>query len=131
MSESPLPQPDLQRIGQLALPVADLDRSVAFYRDQLGLRFLFQAPRGLAFFDCAGLRLMLDAPAFERGNRFGSVLYFTVDDLPTTFAALGARGVRFESAPHLVARLPDREVWMAFFRDPDGSLLALMSEVSL
>lgn len=131
MSESALPQPDLKRIGQLALPVADLDRSVAFYRDQLGLRFLFQAPPGLAFFDCTGLRLMLDAPAFERGSRFGSVLYFTVDDLPTNFAALGARGVRFESAPHLVARLPDREVWMAFFRDPDGSLLALMSEVSL
>ncbi|MCZ7597879.1 MAG: VOC family protein [Gammaproteobacteria bacterium] len=91
MSESALPQSDLGRVGQLALPVADLDRSVAFYRDQLGLRFLFQAPPGLAFFDCAGLRLMLDAPAFERGNRFGSVLYFSVDDLPTHFAALGAR----------------------------------------
>jgi methylmalonyl-CoA/ethylmalonyl-CoA epimerase len=118
----------LGRIGQIAMPVTDVERSTAFYRDVVGLPFLFAAPPGLAFFDCDGVRLMLDGPAADRAGR-GSVLYFRVDDLQAAFGLLSDRGVAFEAEPHLVARMPDHELWMAFFRDPDGNLLALMSEV--
>jgi methylmalonyl-CoA/ethylmalonyl-CoA epimerase len=115
-------------IGQIAVPVTDIDRSVAFYRDVLGMRFLFQAPPGLGFFDCGGVRLMLDMPAGEQAGR-GGVLYFTVDDIDDAFRRLCARGLEFEADPHLVAKLPDHDLWMSFFRDPDRNLLALMSEV--
>ena len=118
----------LTRIGQIAVPVADVDRAVAFYRDVLGMRFLFQAPPGLGFFDCGGVRLMLDAPAKAQAGS-GSVIYYQVGDLQGAFEALTARGVVFEAKPHLIARMPDHELWMAFFRDPDKNLLALMSEV--
>lgn len=118
----------LSEIGQIAVPVTDIDRAVAFYRDVLGMRFLFQAPPGLAFFDCAGVRLMLDAPAAAQAGQ-GSVIYYKVPDLQAAFVSLAARGVAFEAKPHLIAKMPDHELWMAFFRDPDGNLLALMSEV--
>jgi methylmalonyl-CoA/ethylmalonyl-CoA epimerase len=118
----------LAQIGQVAVPVSDIERAIAFYRDVLGMRFLFKAPPGLGFFDCAGVRLMLDAPAqAQAGN--GSVLYYKVPDLQAAFDSLSARGVTFEAKPHLVAKMPDHELWMAFFRDPDRNLLALMSEV--
>ena len=120
---------ELSQIGQIAVPVTDIERAVAFYRDSLGMRFLFQAPPGLAFFDCAGVRLMLDAPAKTQSEGGSSVIYFKVRDLDTAFATLSARGVSFEAKPHLVAKLPDHDLWMAFFRDPDRNLLALMSEV--
>ena len=119
----------LSQIGQIAVPVGDIDRAIAFYRDSLGMRFLFAAPPGLGFFDCAGVRLMLDAPAKAQGDNFSSVIYYKVPDLNTAFDTLSARGVLFEAEPHLIAKLPDHELWMAFFRDPDGNLLALMSEV--
>ena len=118
----------LDHIGQIAVPVSDVERAIAFYRDVLGMRFLFQAPPGLGFFDCGGVRLMLDGPAAAQAG-LGSVLYYRVDDLEGAFDALSARGVEFEAAPHLIAELPDHELWMAFFRDPDKNLLALMAEV--
>jgi methylmalonyl-CoA/ethylmalonyl-CoA epimerase len=93
------------------------------------MRFLFQAPPGLAFFDCAGVRLMLDAPARAQAETRSSVIYYKVPDLQAACETLSARGVRFEAEPHLIAKLADHELWMAFFRDPDGNLLALMSEV--
>jgi methylmalonyl-CoA/ethylmalonyl-CoA epimerase len=118
----------LDGIGQIAVPVTDIDRAVAFYRDVLGMRFLFQAPPGLGFFDCGGVRLMLDGPARDRAGT-ASVIYYKVADLQSAFETLQARGVRFEAEPHLIAKLPDHDLWMAFFRDPDGNLLALMDEV--
>ena len=128
MSGSPFAAFGLTSIGQIAVPVTDVDRAVAFYRDVLGMRFLFQAPPGLGFFDCGGVRLMLDGPArAQAGN--SSVVYYKVDDITAAFTTLSARGVTFETAPHLIARLPDHELWMAFLRDPDRNLLALMSEV--
>lgn len=120
--------PGLDQIGQIAVPVTDLERAVEFYRDTLGMRFLFEAPPGLAFFDLSGVRLMLEGPA-EEGAGKASVVYYRVEDIEASFDTLSGRGVRFEAEPHLVARLPDHELWMAFFRDPDGNLLALMSEV--
>jgi methylmalonyl-CoA/ethylmalonyl-CoA epimerase len=118
----------LGEIGQIAVPVADVERAVAFYRDTLGMRFLFQAPPGLAFFDAGGVRLMLDGSAAAQAGR-GTAIYYRVPELEAAVATLTRRGVAFEAAPHLVARMPDHELWMAFLRDPDGNLIALMSEV--
>jgi catechol 2,3-dioxygenase-like lactoylglutathione lyase family enzyme len=128
MSSSPQANFGLAQIGQIAVPVADVERAIAFYRDVLGMRFLFQAPPGLGFFDCAGVRLMLDEPAKAQAGH-GSVIYYKVPDLQAAVERLAARGVTFEAKPHLIAKLPDHELWMAFFRDPDQNLLALMSEV--
>jgi catechol 2,3-dioxygenase-like lactoylglutathione lyase family enzyme len=119
-------------IGQIAFTVADLPRAVAFYRDVLGLRFLFDAPPSLAFFDCGGTRLMLAPPEREgaaAGQQFNSILYYTVPDIHAAARALGERGVSFEQPPHVVARLAAADLWMAFLRDPDGHLLAITSEV--
>lgn len=129
MSDSLTANFELGNIGQIAVPVSDIDRAVAFYRDTLGMRFLFQAPPGLGFFDCGGVRLMLDAPARAQSKNYSSVIYYRVADLDSAFTTLSARGVAFEAKPHLIATLPDHELWMAFFRDPDDNLLALMSEV--
>jgi len=128
MSDSPSTL-HLDQIGQIAMPVRDVEKAIAFYRDVLGMRFLFKAPPGLGFFDCAGVRLMLDQPAGAQAGAYGSVLYYKVPDIQDAFATLTTRGVIFEGKPHLIAKMPDHELWMAFFRDPDRNLLALMSEV--
>ena len=121
---------ELEVIGQIAVPVSDIDKAVAFYRDVLGMHFLFQAPPGLGFFDCNGVRLMLDAPARENDkDAHSSIIYFKVPDLQAAYDTLMGRGVVFEQAPELVAPMSDHDLWMAFFRDPDMNLLALMSEV--
>lgn len=118
----------LNQIGQIAIPVGDLERAVGFYRDVLGMQFLFQAPPGLAFFDCGGVRLMLDLPAKQQSNHFSSIIYYKVDDLPSAFETLKARGVQFDQGPELVTKMPDHELWMAFLKDPDGNVLGLMWE---
>ena len=122
--------PALSRIHQISIRAHDTERAVKFYRDTLGLRLLFQAPGGLAFFDCGGVRLMLSPPepAFDHQ---GSIVYFAVDDIKATHAAFVAGGVPFRTAPHMVAKLPDREVWLADFEDSEGNVLALMSEPKL
>jgi methylmalonyl-CoA/ethylmalonyl-CoA epimerase len=116
----------LSSIGQIAITVADVDRAAAYYRDTLGMNLLFQFP-GLGFFDCDGVRLMLATPE-KPGESYSSIVYFKVPDIHRAHAALAARGVAFEREPHLTARMPDHDLWMAFFRDPDRNLLALMCE---
>ncbi len=118
----------LNPIGQIAVPVRDIDRAVVFYRDVLKMKFLFQAPPGLGFFDCKGIRLMLDTAAKDSAGK-ASVIYYLVTDIQIAFETLSSRGVAFESKPHFIAKMPDHELWMAFFRDPDGNLLALMCEI--
>jgi methylmalonyl-CoA/ethylmalonyl-CoA epimerase len=118
----------LSTIGQIAMPVKDLARAVAFYRDRLDMRFLFQAPPALAFFDCDGVRLMLDVPEDQAFARHGSVLYFKVADIDAAYKDLTAAGVTFRGEPHVIAKLPDHELWMAFFDDTEGNTLALMHE---
>lgn len=120
----------LDSIGQIHISVDDIDRAVAFYRDVLGMNFLFQVPgQPMAFFDCGGVRLYLGKP--ERAEfRSAPLLYYRVADLQAAVTALQARGVSFESAPHMVHRAADHELWMAGFRDPDGNHLLLMSEVA-
>jgi len=126
-------EPGLRRIGQIAVPVQDLGRAVAFYRDVLGLRLLFQAPPGLAFFECGGVRLMLSLPEGPDQAHYASVIYYVVDDLAATWDAVTARGAMPSAAgqaePHLIARMPDHDLWMAFIQDSEGNLLGLMSEV--
>jgi methylmalonyl-CoA/ethylmalonyl-CoA epimerase len=120
----------LSRIHQISMRVHDVDRAVRFYRDALGLPFLFAAPPRLAFFDCGGVRLMLSTP--EPGfDHPGSVVYFAVEDIVGAHAALTARGVTFGGEPHKIATLADREVWLAEFQDTEGNALALMSEPRL
>jgi methylmalonyl-CoA/ethylmalonyl-CoA epimerase len=119
----------LEEIGQIAVPVSDIDQAISFYRDILGMNFLFKAPPGLGFFDCSGVRLLLDAPGKKQEKNYSSIIYYKVSDIQATYETLSERGVVFEQKPELVAKMPDHELWMAFFRDPDSNLLALMSEV--
>jgi methylmalonyl-CoA/ethylmalonyl-CoA epimerase len=118
----------LSTIGQIAMAVKDLPRAVAFYRDQLGLEFLFQVPPGLAFFNCDGVRLMIEVPPDKEFAHPGSILYFKVTDIDASYAELKARGVDFRDEPHLIAKMPDHEIWMTFFKDGEGNTLALMCE---
>jgi methylmalonyl-CoA/ethylmalonyl-CoA epimerase len=118
---------NISGIGQIAVNVHDLERATAFYRDTLGLRFLFAIPRA-AFFDCGGVRLMLGTPETPELDHPASILYYRVDDIRAAHEALARKGVRFEDEPHLIARMPDHELWMVFFRDSEENLVALMEE---
>jgi methylmalonyl-CoA/ethylmalonyl-CoA epimerase len=115
-------------LGQIAISTDDVPRAVAFYRDALGLEFLFQAGP-LAFLACGDVRIMLSPPESPELDHPSSVLYFRVDDIRAARADLAGRGVPFDDEPHLIARMTDHELWMTFFRDPDGNLHGLMSEV--
>jgi len=120
--------PTLQSIGQIAITTHDLPRSVVFYREALGLEYLFEAGP-LAFFGCGDVRIMLAVPENEEVDHPSSIVYFRVADIAAAREELLARGVPFDDEPHLIARMPDHELWMTFFRDPDRNLLGLMSEV--
>lgn len=116
----------ISRIGQVSLVVTDLDRAVAFYRDTLGITLAFQVPN-MAFFACGGMRIMMTRP--EPGQPAGnSVLYFVTAGIEARHGELAAKGVRFEGDPHLIAKMPDHDLWMAFFRDSEDNLMALMEE---
>ena len=119
----------LSRIGQIAITVKDVKRATVFYRDTLGMKFLFEAPPGLAFFDCGGVRLMLTLAPTPELDHPPSILYYQVDDIVKAHDLLASRGAVFVEKPHVVARLPDHDLWLASFRDSEGNLLALMSEV--
>lgn len=123
------PTLSLSRIGQIAIVVKDVEQATAFYRDTLGMRFLFAFP-GLAFFDCDGVRLMLSKPETKEFDHPSSVLYFRVADINAAHETLRSRNVEFIDEPHIVARMPDYDLWMAFFRDPDANIFALMAEVA-
>jgi catechol 2,3-dioxygenase-like lactoylglutathione lyase family enzyme len=115
--------PGLSAIGQIGISVRDVERAVIFYRDTLGLPFLSRVPN-MAFFDCGGIRLMLGP------GEASSVIYYKVDNIQAATDALKSRGVTFERPPHLVAKMPDHDLWMAFFQDPEGNTLALMCEIA-
>jgi len=117
----------LSQLGQISMNAHDVDRATAFYADTLGVKLLFRAG-GMAFFDCAGVRLMLSKPSSPEYDHPGSVLYFKVDDLEGRHLELADKGVTFVSKPHLIAKMPDHELWMAFFKDTEGNTLALMCE---
>ncbi len=115
-------------IGQINIPVHDLPRAIQFYRDTLGMKFLFEVPK-MGFFDCDGIRLLLALPEGEGTDHPSSILYFKVDDIRLSTEALRARGVTITGDAERIAEMPDHDLWMSFFEDTEGNLLALMSEV--
>jgi catechol 2,3-dioxygenase-like lactoylglutathione lyase family enzyme len=119
----------LSQIGQISMRAHDIARATEFYRDKLGLPFLFAVPGKLSFFDCAGVRLMLTLPEGAQFDHPGSVLYFKVDDIVAAFKELEERGVKIVEPPHLIARMDTYDLWMGFFNDSEDNVLSLMSEV--
>ena len=115
-------------IGQLLVPVENLERAIAFYRDTIGLRFLFSAPPQMSFFQCGDVRLLIGVPESDTDRQRGSAIYFRVADIDAVFTTLSARGVAFGTPPHLVHRAATSELWLSDFKDPDGNQLVLMSE---
>jgi methylmalonyl-CoA/ethylmalonyl-CoA epimerase len=127
---TPIPiGPTLSQIGQVFVNVKDLDRAIAFYRDVLGMTFLFTAPPGMAFFDCGGIRIMLGVADRPELNHPASIIYYKVDDIEKVAEIFKARGVEFILEPRLVAPMPTYDLWLADFKDSEGNILALMSEV--
>ncbi len=117
------------KIGQLLIPIENFEQGVAYYRDVLGLPFLFSAPPQMAFFNCGSVRLLVGVmPPGQKAER-GSAIYFQVQDIKAVYSGLEGKGVMFKAEPHLVNRTPTSELWLAEFNDPDGNQLALMSEV--
>ena len=119
----------LSAIEQIAINVSDIDRAVEFYRDKLGMKFLFSAPPSLAFFDCGGIRLMLSPPARPEFDHPSSIIYFNVDDIQQAHATLAGRGVIFEEQPTFVANMGSYDLWIGAFRDSENNLLGIMSHV--
>jgi catechol 2,3-dioxygenase-like lactoylglutathione lyase family enzyme len=115
-------------IGQIAITVSDVDAALAFYRDILGLPFLFRPAPNLAFLDSGGVRLMLSTPQGAGSVGGNSILYFKVADIEHAFVSLLDRGAVGEREPHATAELSDHTLWLAFLRDPDGNLVGLMEE---
>lgn len=118
----------LSDIGQIAITVSDINTALLFYRDVLGLRFLFSPGANLAFLAAGDVRIMLSTPQGAGSVGHNSILYFKVRDIAEAHAAIVGRGATNERAPQLTAKMPDHELWMAFLRDPDGNLVGLMEE---
>ncbi|MEO7086551.1 MAG: VOC family protein [Gemmatimonadaceae bacterium] len=118
----------LSRIRQIAIVCKDIARATVFYRDTLGLPFLFSAGPNLAFFDCGGVRLMLTTAERKQDENASSMLYYLVTDIEATQRALAEKGVMFGDAPHMIAQMPDHQLWLAAFTDSEGNGLALMEE---
>lgn len=119
---------NLSHIEQIAIPVRELARATAFYRDTLGMKLLFEVPPTLAFFDCDGIRLALSTSSDPMYDPPGSIVYYRVADIEAAHLDLEGRGVEFLQGPHKIAELGDVEIWMAFFEDTEGNTLAITSE---
>lgn len=114
------------RIGQIAIVCRDVARARDFYRDVMGLKHLFDAGPTLSFFQCGTTRIMLSR---AEGDASGtSVLYYFVPDIEATTQELGGKGVKFVDEPHMIAKMPDHELWLAEFRDSENNMMALMEE---
>jgi methylmalonyl-CoA/ethylmalonyl-CoA epimerase len=118
-------------VAQLLIPVSDFDKGLSFYRDILGVPFLFAAPPQMAFFNCGGVRLLVGVMPEGQTAQRRSAIYFQVSDIGAVFSTLKDQGVAFGAEPHVVHRTPKSELWLAEFADPDGNQLALMSDVPL
>ena len=119
---------EINQIGQIAINIHNTDRAVEFYRDTLGLKLLFAAGH-LAFFDCGGVRLMLSPPEKPEFDHPSSILYFKVQDIQSAHTELVRKNVKTEDQPHLIAKMADHDLWLSSFRDSEGNLMCLMSEV--
>lgn len=121
----------IKSVGQIAIAITDIERSVEFYKEKLGLKLLFEAPPGLAFFDCDGVRLMLTTLQGEEKDHHTSVIYYKVSDIQSAAASLKDMGVTFIREPQLTAKMPDHELWIGFIRDPDENLIGIMAELPI
>jgi catechol 2,3-dioxygenase-like lactoylglutathione lyase family enzyme len=121
---------EIQKVGQIAVPVKNLDQAVQFYKEKLGLPHLFSS-NGLAFFDCNGLRLLLSVPEKEEFTQSISIIYFQVENIHGAYEELLSKEVTFIDEPHLIAKMGQTETWMAFFKDSEDNTHALMSEFEL
>lgn len=119
----------IQNIGQISIIVKDVERATAFYRDVLGLPLLFTVPT-MAFFDCGGVRLMLGRPSSPELDHPSSILYFRVADLQAGYRQLVEKGAEIVAPPRLIAPMPDHDLWMTGFKDSEGNIHQLMSEVA-
>lgn len=115
-------------IGQIAIVCDDVARARGFYRDVLGLRHLFDAGPTLSFFDCGGIRLMLTTSETTELRHMSSMVYYFVNDIEAVWRDLSANGVVFPEEPHLIAKMPDHDLWLAAFSDSEGNLLGIMEE---
>lgn len=120
----------IQKVGQIGVPVKNLETAITFYKDKLGLPLLFNTDT-LAFFDCNGLRIMLSLPESEQFAHPSSVMYFQVENIQQSYDELVNKGVSFIDEPHLIAKIGNTETWMVFFNDTEGNIHALMSEVQI
>lgn len=120
----------IQGVGQIGIPVKDVERAVQFYQNALGLSLLFSTET-MAFFESGGLRLLLSLPEKPEFAHPSSVIYFKVDNINSAYEAFIGKGVTFVGAPHPVAKMGQTETWMAFFQDTEGNTHALMSEVEV
>jgi methylmalonyl-CoA/ethylmalonyl-CoA epimerase len=118
----------IQSVGQIAVPVLDIQRSIHFYKDVLGLQLLFST-ENMAFFDCNGLRILLSLPEKEEFRGASSVIYFQVGNITEAYEKLKQKDVSFLDSPHIVAKMEHTETWMVFYKDSEGNTHALMSEV--
>jgi predicted enzyme related to lactoylglutathione lyase len=117
----------LTGITQIAIPAKDIERATAFYRDTLGMTYLFNAPK-MAFLDCAGIRIYLDANPGGEESGGNSLIYFKTVDIEHAHAELKEKGAAIHQAPDIIAKLPDRDVWLMWMRDSEGNLLGIMEE---
>lgn len=119
------------KITQLLVPVDDLDTAISFYRDILGLPFLFAAPPQMAFFSCGGIRLLVGVmPPGQKAQR-GATIYFEVTDISAVYGSLKSKGVVFKAEPHPVNRTSKSELWLAEFTDSDANQLALLCNIAV
>lgn len=119
---------NIQSVGQIGVPVKDIERAIIFYKEKLGLPLLFNTDT-MAFFDCNGLRLLLTLPEREQYAHPSSVVYFQVGDIWDSYEKMIEKGVEFVDEPHAVAKMGQTETWMTFFKDTEGNVHSLMSEV--
>ena len=122
---------EVKKIGQIAIAISNIEKSVQFYRDILGLELLFEVPTGLAFFNCGGTRLMLTTLQGKEEDHHTSVIYYQVADIQATTDLLKSKDVAFEREPQFAAKMEDHDLWIGFLRDPDNNLVGIMAEVPL
>lgn len=121
-------QVHLEDICQIAVSVSDLARSKEFYQNVLGMRFLFDTGP-MSFFLCGGIRFAIGT-ADKAVSPGGTIVYFRVREIQETCRLLTEKGVELIQTPHLVAKMADHDLWLAFLRDPDANTIGLMCEVA-